>query len=329
MKAVSLSLKILAIAAAAFAVYAWQDIRGKISTAESHMKGVPGKTLVEKAPKVPGLLKKIAEQESKIKNTKDLLTKSEGELQSANSELEAERQKNVEANAEISKGKAEISKLNASLAESKQKIAKKDSEIDGLRREIVSTKAMLAQNNEADELKEKVATLESQLNAKTQALADAEKRIKTLEASEVVEVVETDAAGNKVVKKVLKTPYEPKGDIATVMKVDAGNALVVINRGEKAGVKNDQKIQLKREGVLVSEIVVADAKEDFAVAYVNRNVGIPETIEVGDLLELAVAAAPAPEAAAPAEKKSEDEEGAAPAAPAENTENAHPGAAEA
>ena len=64
MKAVSLSLKIIALLAAAFCVYAWVDTRGKISTAETHMKGVPGETLVEKAPKVPGLLKTIAENKS-------------------------------------------------------------------------------------------------------------------------------------------------------------------------------------------------------------------------------------------------------------------------
>lgn len=61
MKAVSLSLKIVALLAAAFCVYAWIDVRGKISSAENHMKGVPGATLSEKAPKVPGLLKTIAD----------------------------------------------------------------------------------------------------------------------------------------------------------------------------------------------------------------------------------------------------------------------------
>ena len=42
MKAVSLSLKIVAILAAAFCVYAWMDTRGKISSAEGHLKDIAG-----------------------------------------------------------------------------------------------------------------------------------------------------------------------------------------------------------------------------------------------------------------------------------------------
>ncbi len=303
MKAVSLSLKIVALLAAAFCVYAWIDVRGKVSTAESHMSGVAGTTLAEKAPKVPGLLKKIAEQNNSIKNAQDRLRTLESRLQSSNSELESERRKSVDANAEIVRNRASIRSLEASLASNQKKIVEKDSLIESLKREIVSTKAMLTQNNETDDLKEKVSTLESQLNAKTEALLEAEKKLKLLESAEVVEVVETDASGKKVVKKVVKTPYVPTGDIATVISLNPEESLLVINKGEKAGVKAEQKIQLKREGVLVSEIVIADSKEDFALAYINRNVGIPETIEVGDLLELTVATVAAP---AESEKKASE-----------------------
>lgn len=318
MKAVSLSLKIVAIIAAAASVYFWADTRGKIASAEAHMKGVAGANLEEKAPKVPGLLKDLAKQKTTVKSLQGRLSTLESRIQSTNSELESERRKSVDANAEIVKNRAQIRQLEASLATSNKRVAEKDSLIENLKREIVSTKAMLTQNNEADELKEKVSNLESQLNAKTEALAEAEKKIKTLEASEVVEVVETDASGNKIKRKILKTPYVAKGDIATVINLDAESGIVVINKGEKDGVKADQKIQLKREGTLVSEVIISESKEDFALAFINRKVGIPETIEVGDLLELTVATVEAP-AEAPAEKKEE-------ATPAEN---AHPGATEA
>ena len=306
MKAVSLSLKIVAILAAAASVYLWNNTRGKIASAEAHMKGVAGATLAEKAPKVPGLLKEIEKQKTTVKNLQGRLSTLESRIQSTNSELESERRKSVDANAEIVKNRAQIRQLEASLATSNKKVAEKDSLIENLKREIVSTKAMLTQNNEADELKEKVSTLESQLNAKSEALAEAEKKIKTLEASEVVEVVETDASGNKIKRKVVKIPYEPKGDIATVISLNAEEGIVVINKGEKDGVKVDQKIQLKREGTLVSEIIITDAKADFALAYINRKIGIPETIEVGDLLELTVATVEAEKKEAPAEAEKKE-----------------------
>ena len=90
--------------------------------------------------------------------------------------------------------------------------------------------------------------------------------------------------------------------------------MVSINRGGKAGVKESQKILLKREGKLVSEILITAAKDDLAVGLINRDVAIPETIEVGDLLELA-----APQQAsesAPA-KTPESAPAAAPAADSE------------
>ena len=295
MKAVSLSLKIVALLAAAFCVYAWIDVRGKISSAENHMKGVPGATLSEKAPKVPGLLKTIADNKESIEGLKGRLRTVEQRNQEANSELA----KSVQANAEIVKKNAEIRSLNANAAAARKQIAQKDSLIETLKREIVSTKALLAKNDESDVLKEKVSSLESQLATKSKALEDAEKKIKTLEASEVVDVVEIDASGKKVVKKVVKIPYTPKGDIATVLKSMPEDAIVVINKGEADGVKQYQKIQLKRDGVLVSEIVINEVRDNVALGLINPKVGIPETIEEGDLLEL-TAETPKAEAEKPA-----------------------------
>ena len=135
-----------------------------------------------------------------------------------------------------------------------------------------------------------------------------------MEMAEIVEVVETDASGKKIKRKIVKTPYVPTGDIATVIAVDQENGLVSINRGGKAGVKESQKILLKREGKLVSEILITDAKDDLAVGLINRDVAIPETIEVGDLLELAApqqasesapVQAPAPAAAPAANSEAE------------------------
>ncbi len=158
----------------------------------------------------------------------------------------------------------------------------------------------MTQNNESDGLKEKVATLESQLKAKEGELAAANEKLKILDMSEIVEVIETDDKGNKIKRKILKTPYIATGDIATVLKVDQKNAMVSINRGTKNGVKQDQKIILKREGRVVSEILMTEVKEDISVGLINRNLGIPETIETGDLLEMA---SPVVKKAAPAENK--------------------------
>ena len=66
MKIASIVLKIVAVLGAAFCVYAWLDTRGKISTAETHMKDVQGTDVVSKAANVPGILKNLAAEKQKV-----------------------------------------------------------------------------------------------------------------------------------------------------------------------------------------------------------------------------------------------------------------------
>ena len=138
MKAVSLSLQIVAIIAAAASIYLWQDTRGKIASAEAHMTGVAGATLEEKAPKVPGLLKEIANQKTTVKNLQGRLSTLESRIQSTNSELESERRKSVDANAEIVKNRSQIRQLEASLATTKKRVAEKDSLIDIMKKNLMT-----------------------------------------------------------------------------------------------------------------------------------------------------------------------------------------------
>ncbi len=293
MKAVSLSLKILAILGACFCIYAWVDTRGKVSQAEANMKDVPGATLQEKSAAVPQILKDKADAEASNKAFRARVADLENNIKSVSSELESERVKNVQANSDIVKKNAEIRKLSAKVDAQTSQLSQKDALVENLKKEILATKELLANTSETDALKEKVATLESELKTKSEELAEAQKKAKLLEMSEVVEVVETDASGKQIKRKIMKTPYIPTGDIATVIAVDQSNGLVCINRGVKSGVKQSQKILLKekKEGKLIAEITVAESADDFAICLLNRDVALPETIEVGDNLELGAPAA--------------------------------------
>ena len=107
MKAVSISLKILAILAACFCVYAWLDTRGKVSSAEELMKDVPGATLQEKSSNIPGILSEKAKVESSNKAFRASVSSLEGKLKSANDELESERVKNIKVNSELTNVKGQ------------------------------------------------------------------------------------------------------------------------------------------------------------------------------------------------------------------------------
>ncbi len=307
MKAASLILKIVAVLAAAFCVYAWLDTRGKISEAMTNMKGVAGQSLSEKSGKVPGILSDLAKAKEKNTAFEGRVRTLEQRNNSINAELETERAKSIQANSEVVKKNAEIRNLNSSVASLTKQVGEKDSLIANLKREILESKKLVAQNNETDSFKEKIASLENQLEAKNRELEEANKKAKLLELAEIVEVIETDAEGNKVRRKTVKMPYIPSGDVATVLGVNQKDKMVTINRGTKAGVKPDQKINLKREGQLVSEIIIIEAAEEISVGLMNRNVAFPETIEEGDLLELASPVLPDPvKEKAPAAEQTEN-----------------------
>ena len=286
MKIASIVLKIVAVLGAAFCVYAWLDTRGKISTAETHMKDVQGTDVVSKAANVPGILKNLAAEKQKVAGLQKTVVNMQSEADKINSELESERAKNVKASAEISKKDSELRTVKANLESEKKVVAEKDVLIENLKKEIVASKQMLTQNNEVEPLKEKIATLESQLAASQKELEEESKKAKLLELSEVVEVIETDAEGRKIKRKIVKTPYIPTGDIATVISMDQTSKIIAINKGTAANVKKDQKILLKRDGKDISEIMITESYPEYSVAMVNREFGFPETIEANDMLEM-------------------------------------------
>lgn len=313
MKIVSIILRVVAVLAAAACIYAWVDTKGKISSAESQMANISGATLADKAVEASTIAKKYKDlNEKQIPALQKSLKAAEAEKTALDSELESERAKNVRAQSDISSKNDEIRSLNANISSLKKQISQKDTLVDALKREIVSTKALITQGSDSSSTKEKVASLESELDQKTKALDEANAKIKLFENGTVVYVVENGANGSKVIKKKVKIPYLAKNDVATVIKFDKANGLFAINRGSNAQVKASQVIDLKREGVLVARVDVVDAAEDFAVVAFEKNMGIPETIEVGDKLEMFPV-----EVAAPADNKAEAEKAAAPAAEAE------------
>ncbi len=315
MKHLPLILKIVAILGAAFAVYAWMDTKGQIKDSMAHMTSLSGDNIVSKSSTIPQHLK---DKETFKKNWDAESAKSknlEGKIAEMNSDLEAERSKSIQINNELQKKNAELRTANLSIESGKKKIAEDASTIEALKQEIINTKSLLAQTNEADELKKKVSTLEADLADKEKLLADATEKLKILEASEIVEVIEVDpTTGKQVKRKVVKTPYIPNGDIATILRVDLPTEkanILAFNRGSKDNLEVGQKLVLKREGEKVAEVVVDTVYEDYSIAIADMKVGIPETIEVGDLLELAQVAKHASNGVAPVKEADGSAEGAA------------------
>ncbi len=313
MKVLSPILKVVALLAAAFCVYAWFDVKGRISEAESHMAKIDGATLAEKAPNVAKLYKENQDRKVKIASFEKRVKSLEKDTNALNDELESERSKNVAAMADIEKRKSEARALNSKLAVVSRKVEERDSTIEALKKEILAKQELLANQGDTDSLKDKIAELERKLSENEKLLEAAQQKAKLAEMSEVVEVIETDADGNKVKRKIVKTPYVPTGDIATVISEDSQKGFVTINKGKKAGINAQQTIILKKDGNSIAEAIVSNVSEDMAVLMLTAASILPEYVTVNKQFELA----------APVVKVSEPKEGDASAsteeAPAQET----------
>lgn len=298
-------LKVVALLAAAFCIYAWFDVKGRISTAESDMSEISGATLVEKAPNAAKIHKENNQRKVKIAAFEKRVKALEGDVSSLNSELEAERAKNVSAAAEIVKANRQIRTLNTKVEQSASVISERDSTIESLKKEILASKELLSKQDNTDELKDKINALERKLADTEKELVAAQKKAKLAEAAEVVEVVETDAAGNKIRKKIVRVPYVPTGDIAKVIALDPNSGVIAINKGKANGLDAKQMLVLKKDGVVIAQAEVQEVAQDFAALLLNKNADIPEYITLGAEFELAspvIAEAKAEEAPAKEEE---------------------------
>ncbi|MBO5255039.1 MAG: hypothetical protein J6B07_04355 [Opitutales bacterium] len=284
MKALSLILRVVALLAAAACIYAWFDIKGRISEAENQMQAIKGATLAEKAPNAAKIHKENEGRKKTIASFQTRVKGLEKDISSLNSELENERAKNVSASADIVKRNSEIRSLNSKLVSFSKQVEERDATIDSLKKELVAKQELLSKQDDTDSLKEKIANLERKITEQEAELKKAQEKAKIADMSEVVEVIETDASGKKIKRKVVKVPYVPKGDIATITS-QSGN-IVSINKGKADGLNAEQEILLKKNGILIAEAFISNVDENSSVLLLNKRAPLFEYVEVNEQFEL-------------------------------------------
>ena len=295
MKALSLILRVVALLAAAACIYAWFDIKGRISEAENQMQAIKGATLTEKAPNAAKIHKENEGRKKTIASFQTRVKGLEKDINALNSELENERAKNVSASADIVKRNSEIRSLNSKLVSVSKQVEERDATIDSLKKELVAKQELLSKQDDTDSLKEKIANLERKITEQDAELKKAQEKAKIAEMSEVVEVIETDASGKQIKRKVVKTPYIPEGDIATI--TSQSDNIVAINKGKADGLSAEQEILLKKNGVLVAEAYISSVDENSSVLLLNKRAPLLEYVEVNEQFELDTASVTkAPEA---------------------------------
>lgn len=295
MKILSILLRLVAIAGAAFCVYAWVDTKGKTTESMEHMKEIAGETLQMRTAQVPDILKEKRQTEATLRKTEDTLKATKDTLANTENDLKDERDRVVQAQEEILDKNTQIKSLNTKVSGLEASVASAKTEVDDLKNEIVKIKS---------ETEPLIASLNSQIQT-----LEAEIAHKDVEKAEAVAGVEKElnakmenmvmASTGEVVEEV--PVYVAEGEIVTILKASEGNDLFVVNKGAASGFKQNQKFKIKDEGNFIAEFTVTILQGNSAVCSVaDKNIGIPETIFVGDTYEVVIEA---PEAVAEASEE--------------------------
>lgn len=292
------------------------------------MSGVQGATLVEKSSKVPAILaekdklgKDLKSTQREVKDLTNIKNELDSKLKSADEEITKLNKDNLQH-------RTDLRKVRADLQNAQDALTKADAVRKQLESELIKAKNMQVDTTEIDALKASLTTFKNQYAELEKKFNAASEKARLLDLSEVVVVEDINLeTGKKTTTTKYFPPYVVKGQIATVTKLDESHELAMINRGKKDQLGLRQKIDLMRDGKFVANAVVLEVAEELSVISINPRKGIPETIEVGDMLELLPTVdlekkeeAEAPKADAPAAEAPKAEAPKAEAAEAEEAE---------
>ncbi len=321
MKTLSIVLRLVAILGAIACVWMWHSVKGQIKQANADMQGIPGDTLIAKSAQVPGILAEKSKLDKDLKATKASLDTQTQKAKTLAGELDSERAQNVRLNNEKVKLSNDLRKTKISLEDSQKSLSQKELFIEQLKKELVSAKNVQIDNTQIDSLKQENTVLKNQLAQTQKELEVAAEKARILDLAEVVtyEDIDVEAGKKKITKKYI-IPYVGEGKTAVVTNVSQADNILTINKGKKDMLAEGQKINLASKGKLIAMTKVLKVGEEFAVLQFHPRKGLPETIEVQDVLDLvkvikeeepkpaAVKAEEAPKAEAAPAKEADAEE---------------------
>jgi hypothetical protein len=249
MKAITLTLAILALLGSAASGFFWYQI---------------GNTKVELQNKLSAEEMRAAALKTNLDKTSterdDLqtrLTATDGELGDTKSKLTASEARGVQAAREATQLKAIVAKAEADT----QKLT---SDLASLRREVVQARldAEVANSAELDKYKQTVATLEAQLASLNGG--------KSFTGSGTIGGAPAGAA------------LSERASAARVAAVGPKSAFIVLEIGSADGITVGQKFLVARAGNIVADAIVSEVNDTFTIAQVNP-VTAKSPLAVGDV----------------------------------------------
>lgn len=216
-------------------------------------------------------------QKSNLETTKGSLKKAEAEvaavkkdLDAAKSEAEAKAKEAADAKAAEDKAKADLAKAVAEVEDKNKKIAEMDAAVASLKKEMgdVNPAELAAKIKDLTDAK---AKMETELAEATQLRDTFDKKAKEAEAQ--------FAAKDRTIQEY-KAGYVRNGLTGKVLAYNPGWNFVVLNLGDKSGLKSGVQMVVTRSGAMVGKVKVTTVEPNTAIADV-----LPGTIARGDAVQ--------------------------------------------
>ena len=251
MKALTLSLCILALLGSAASGYFWWQVGNQKAELKSQLDA--------EQTRATGLQLNLTKTTEDLETHKTRLAATDAELGDTKSKLTAAEARNVQSS-------REITSLKSSLGTKEETEKKLTNELDNLRRELVQTRiaAQVGSPEEVERYKQTIASLESRLAA--------------IQGGGAVPEAGVSAPGMNPAAPSLSE----RTAAARVASVGTKNAFVVLDLGTADGIAAGNKFIIARVGELIAEAVISEVKETYAIAQVIPS-SIKSPIKAGDI----------------------------------------------
>ena len=266
MKILSIVFTILALLAAGGAGGVYYLTEGKLEekTAElDSTRNTLGQTQDE-----------LAKAKAEILSKEQLLENTRSELSNAKKQNQSVTRKLVGLQASEKEDKRAIESLTEDL-----KLAQADN--SNLRKEIFNRKNAVEEAGGADA--EELAELQA-------TIADLEDQVEFLEGqltgslpNEYLASEEGEQLDLPDVTSVVETHSDLEGTIA---RVNSQSGILVLAKGSDHGIQERGEYTLKKGGYVLAKVRVTNLASDYTVATIVPNVGIPNSLRSGDLVDI-------------------------------------------
>lgn len=269
MKAVSMTLRILAIVGAIVAVVAWVLTNGKVATLEDEL--AQSQDAKESA-------------QSKLSDMEDEVTKLDAKLRTKDSETADEKARSQKLNTQLVQARREVTTLQQENADKKRNIQALKKENSNLKEEIINREVDLPEidADEVADLKEQIAELEEEVDSMTEKLAEAEEMaMKAKIASGPDEAGDTNGAADG---SDIFAPVQP-GKKISVLKIDARNGLIVFGN-EADGLAKGMEFGVRKDYSRALRVRVSNVTSQYVIGYILPGEAKAKSFNTGDLVEI-------------------------------------------